>query len=276
MATLTLRVNLVKLVGTALALALTAVVTTAQESWRSKPPAQWTQEEAVALVTDSPWARRIEIYQASGRLLGVLRDGSKVVHQEGPGQPPHMYDVEPERIEPELLRAVYIVRWSSAETVQQALARLRELSAAVAEAQAPPPELSRQHIAITVRVSEPPRESALDRFNRPLLVDEAGRPVTQEAVTIGDIFQGLSEEELRGRAELRTEGGGRVLPERVQRHGLGTGEGITFFFPRAANGQATVPPAAAWAEFVFTSPKKETLKARFRLKEMVMAGRPDD
>jgi len=102
-----------------------------------------------------------------------------------------------------------------------------------------------------------------------------GRQTYDEAPQVADIFAGLIEEELKGRATLTTARKLKVKPARVVRHGIGTGEGISFFFPRTVNGAPTVPPGTAWAEFVFEGRRGDKLKGRFKMKEMVYQGKAD-
>ena len=258
--------------GLLLALALAAV---AGETWHGKSPAQWTQEEALAVLNDSPWARTVEIYQPSGRKLGVYRSGQRVVVQDSPTSPERMYQPPPFRTELEFLRAVYAIRWDSAATIEQALERLEKHSTTVAETQAPPPELSTDHYVLTARVVRPPAESDLDRMNRTSVRDEDGRILEQASAFGRDFFAGLSEEQLRQSALLRLGKNVTLKPERVVRYGLGTGEGISFFFPRSAQGQPTVPAKADTVEFQFRSESGMTLKAKFKLKEMQAGGKPD-
>lgn len=261
-----------------LLLAVAASVTAA-EVWDQKPPREWTQEEALAVVTDSPWAQQVTLLQVTGRKLGVFGSGANaytVVYQEDPKLPPRNFSVPPDRIEPELVRAVYAVRWSSAAMVQQALAQLKELAPVLVEAQAPPSELSPDHYVITVRVVEPPSAAALEALSHPQnLVDEMGRPVRDNPPSVSDLFAGLSPEELRARAELHTARKLHLKPDRVLRHGLGMSEGVSFFFPHVQNGQATLPPGIEWAEFVFAGAKGDKLKARFKLRDMQVRGQPD-
>jgi len=197
-----------------------------------------------------------------------------VVYQDSSNLPPRQYSVQPVALEPELLRGVYGVRWSSAALIQQGLERLRALSPVLAEMQAPPPELSSQHLVLTARVIKPPAEG-VERFRRPTIYDESGRPLPDEPGFAPDIFNGLEDEALAAAAELRLSDGRRLKPARAPRHGVGTSEGVTFFFPREENGGATLRPDTEWAEFVFEGAKDNTLKAKFKLREMQVGGRPD-
>jgi hypothetical protein len=193
----------------------------------------------------------------------------------------------PMPLHPELLEAVYAVRWSSSATVQAALARLKELSPVLAEVQAAPPELSEGHYVLTVRVVQPPAESGLARGVRPLMypaheacppppyLPRAGctPPVPSPPPAVPDLFAGLNPDELRARAELRTAKKLRLKPDRAVRHGLGAGEGVSFFFPHRQDGQETLPAGTDWAEFVFAGGGE--LKVKFKLKEMQVNGKAD-
>jgi len=264
----------VLLYATVLALAIGAAAA-AGENWRGKSPAQWSQEEALEVLNDSPWARTVVLYQPSGRRLGVYADGQKVVVQDSPTSPPHIYSPEPRYTEAEMLRAVYVVRWSSARMMQEALARLKEHSSVLADMQAPPLDLPADSYVLTVRVVEPPTESNIERLRQPPVTDEYGRPLRETPMSGRDIFEGLSDDELRAAAELRLPGNVYVKPERAQRHGLGTSAGISFFFPAKNGGRPTVPPKTNSIEFQFRSQDDTTLKAKFKLAEMESNGKPD-
>jgi len=175
------------------------------------------------------------------------------------------------------VEAVYLVRWSSAGIVQAALERLQELSSTLAEQQAPPAEVSNNYYVLTARVAQPPTEPATRRLDRPLLYsqDPSRPPLPSPPPAVPDLFAGMSPEELKARAELRTSGKLRLKPDRALRHGLGAGEGISFFFPRQAEGKPALPPGTEWAEFVFEGVTGTELKVKFKLKEMQVNGQPD-
>ena len=245
--------------------------------WLDKPASAWSQEEAVGVLSKSPWAAPVEIQQLSGRQLGRFADGSVAVYRTSPDNPPRVFNQEPVSILPEYLHAVYGVRWSSAEAVQQALKRLEELSPVIKETMAAPPELSGDSYVVTVRVVTPPEETAMREFERKStrLNDEMGRPIYDEAPRVADLLAGMKEEELKEHAELVTSSKQRLKPARAVRHGMGTGEGVSFFFPRTADGRATLPAGTTWAEFVFVGRRGDKVKARFNLREMVYQGKSD-
>lgn len=227
----------------------------AGKPWKSKAPAEWTQKEALEVLEDSPWGRKVSLLQRTDQLRNVYRVGRR-------------------RLEPVWVEAVYGVRWSSAAVVQQALRRLGEMARVLEEMQAPPTELSPEHYVITARVVKPPSEAELGSLERPRHVTRDGIVLEPIAET-DDLFAKLTLEELRGRAALRTSGKMRLKPDRVLRHGLGIGEGISFFFPRRQNGEVTLSAETEWAEFVFEGVRGEELKVKFKLKEMQVGGQPD-
>lgn len=253
---------------------LVALLAGAGEPWKGKPAAEWSQEEATEVLTDSPWGHEVRLLQASGRKL-VDWGGRPIVAEDRSGGLPIPRGADSLPRQPEYLEAVYAVRWSSAATVQAALERLKELSPVLADVQAAPPELSADHYVLTARVAQPPTESGLARTSRPLAysLDDSRPPQPSPPPPTPDLFAGLNPDELRARAELRTAKKLRLKPARVVRHGVGASEGISFFFPRLQDGQETLPAGTEWAEFVFASGGE--LKVKFKLKEMQVNGQAD-
>ena len=181
-------------------------------------------------------------------------------------------------MEIERQHAVYAVRWSSASVVIEALERLEKMASVLAGLQAPPPSLPPDHYVLTVRVVQPPTLSGADKMSRATIYDQSGsRPLSapETETKIGDILGSLNEDELLKASELRTNRKLRLKPDKVLRHGRGAGEGISFFFPRQTNGQPLLSPKTKWVEFRFKGKLGNQLKARFKLKEMQLAGQPD-
>jgi hypothetical protein len=106
-------------------------------------------------------------------------------------------------------------------------------------------------------------------------LDRDGRLTLQLDKEFPDIFFGLSEEVMQQGAELRTNDGANWKPDRVLRHGLGAGEGISFFFLRQVDGQPMLTPKTKRVEFRVAGRMKNTLKARFKLNEMTIDEQPD-
>jgi hypothetical protein len=191
------------------------------------------REETVEVLSKSPWTAKVEILQQSGRQLARLPTGRARLSPAPTTR--RVFNQEPVTVEPEFLRAVYGVRWSSAEAVQQGLKRLEELSPVIKDTMAAPPEVPAGSYVLTVRVVTPPEETVGREFERKStrIDDEMGRPVYDEAPRVADLFAGLKDEELKERAELVTSSKLRLKPERAVRHGLGITEGFSFYF-RAA------------------------------------------
>lgn len=257
--------------------ATTAASAPPDKVWREKPASAWSEEETVEVLSKSPWTVKVEILQQSGRQLARFADGTRAVYRTSPDNPPRVFNQEPVTVEPEFLRAVYGVRWSSADAVQEGLKRLEELSPVIKDTMAAPAEVPAGSYVLTVRVVTPPEETVGREFERKStrIDDEMGRPVYDEAPRVADLFAGLKDEELKERAELVTSSKVRLKPERAVRHGLGITEGVSFYFPRSADGRATLPAGTAWAEFAFKGRREDKLKAKFNLREMVYQGKPD-
>jgi hypothetical protein len=251
-------------------IALAAAAAVAAGDWRKTPAANWSQEEALEVLNHSPWAQRVTIQQASGRWLAYFADGTKAVLKESFGGPEREFETAPAQESAELVPAEYGVRWGSSRAVEKAFERLGEVSPFLREQQAPPPELSADYLVLTARVLQPPAESAGERMRWATVLDaRTHSPVRDLPPTVPDMFAGLSPDELKAHATLKA-GGQSLLPERAVRHGIGTSEGISFYFRRSA-----LPPSASGAEFVFESKKGESFKVRFKFSEMKFAGAQD-
>lgn len=88
----------------------------AQDFWLSKPAREWTEDEAEKLISDSPWARRIRVE--------AIWAGGQVIAGTWATDVKRRF-------------AHFTVRWHSAETLRQGLAREAELAGRPAPA---PPE----------------------------------------------------------------------------------------------------------------------------------------
>lgn len=97
--------------------ALLPVPAAAQDFWLSKPASEWTEEEAEKLISESPWARRIRVE--------AIWAGGQVIAGTWATDVKRRF-------------AHFTVRWYSAGTLQQGLAR----EAALAGRPAPAPSAS--------------------------------------------------------------------------------------------------------------------------------------
>lgn len=223
-------------VGSLLAGALLlAGLALAGEVWKEKPASEWTAEEALEVLTDSPWAHR----EFVGFVLPLRRAGSRGGRgggreSTGAGPPPLF---PPGGFGDNVGSAVYLVRWESAGPVADAFARLEELGEQVsARFQSPPPVLPDDRYVITVKTTRPPRG-----VPDPLARADAG--------------------ELLENARLKTRPGS-YAPLEVARSGMGASAAVHFFFPRTVEGQPLFERGQV--EFRYQG-GRFTLKSKFRL-----------
>ena len=237
--------------GKIAAVMLSAVLAvSAGEAWKSRPTGEWTEKEAVGFLSESPWSKEVTVWQLTGEKVNQVVRQQNRVYQDAPGEIPATVRSQSESVEAGTVDAHYRVRWVSAEIARQAWDRLAQLNPALAEQFAPPEAAPAQHV-LTLRVVAPPAEPA--------------RP----------IFAGLPVEELAKHATLRTSGKRTLTAQRAVRHGMGAAEAVSFYFAREENGQATLPTGTEWAEFSFESAAGDTLKVKFKLREMVYEGKAD-
>ncbi len=214
----------------------------AGEVWKEKAASAWTAEEALKIVTDSPWARTKAVM--SGRHATRAGSGQPRPVQPrrersaaGQARPPSGQDwtLGPGDIPVE----TYLVRWESAGPVTEAFARLRQLGMETsAEFQSPPPVLPADRYVITVKTLEPPHSGK-------------------------DLVEGLEAAELVKRAKLKTRRG-EVAPAEVARSGVGANAAVHFLFPREREGQPLLRMPSEVVEFVFKA-ERQTLKQKFRV-----------
>lgn len=214
------------------------------QSWKDKPAADWTLEETLALLSNSPWAREVTVSCFSGRLVEGVREDERH-YISGRGRLTIPSSTRQIHREPERVHARYRVWWSSAPIVQQARERLRQLvPPAVVEANAPPFRLSTQHYVVTVRVVRPPAPPG------------------------SHLFQGLNADQLQAGAVLRTSEGLVLQADRVERSGMGAGASLSFFFLRQQDARQTLLGEATWVEFEFKRQGGQSLKVKFDAQDL--------
>jgi hypothetical protein len=226
-----------------LPLVLVALAASAGDFWREKPPSSWSADEAVELITDSPWAHEETIgwirkgEPGEDRSPIRSRPGEPLPPPSPPsGRPPSPYEAGPAY---GFVSASYLVRWESALPIKQAWVRLKELGElATSHFQAPTPRLPEDRYVVTVKTTRPPDPEP-------------------------DIFLGLTEEDLRGRAQLKTPAA-TVHPLDVERTGVGAAAAIHFFFPRLVEGQPLFRLGRQTAEFSFES-RHAVLRSKFTI-----------
>ncbi len=221
-----------------------------KDAWKDRAVAEWTENEAVGFLSESPWSKEVTVWQLTGEKVNQVVRQQNRVYQDAPGEIPATVRSQAESVEAGTVDAHYRVRWVSATVARQAWERLRELNPALAEQFAPPEAAPAEHV-LTLRVVEPPPEPTRA------------------------IFAGMAETKLVKRATLRTSGKRTLTAQRAMRHGMGAAEAVSFYFARAENGQATLPAGTEWAEFGFESAVGDKLKVRFKLREMNYQGKAD-
>ncbi len=183
----------------------------AEDVWKLKPPSDWTAEECVKVLEDSPWARRQS---------AILPFEHWRLRIEPTFPSPTAPDDSPQRFN----TAVYLVRWESAEPVQAAFVRLEELGErARARSAVAPTRWPSDRYVITVKMVRLP-----DHYSDP--------------------FEELSEEQLRNVAELKTRQG-KFRPEEVERRGMGEAAALHFYFARQRGKKAILEAEAETVVF---------------------------
>jgi hypothetical protein len=219
-------------------LALVALAARADDFWKHKPPEQWTADEAVQILRNSPWAKQESVVaqpvncdpDVYGESENCRRSRIRLQRDADPrrGTPPLVFNP-----------AVYLVRWDSAPEVAAAFARLDSLGdRALAAFQSPPPRHPVDRYVVTMNVVQPPKGAG-----DPLAIRENskdGRPV-----------------------RLKTSRG-TFSPSESERSGVGANEAMHFFFSREQDGMPILNPSGDTAELVFEG-KRVTVKTKFSL-----------
>jgi len=150
------RSKALKLLPAAVALLLvgSGTVVAADDAWRTKPPDQWTVDDALEVLRNSAWAHQedVLIHRGSNPFTssGRLRTRGDAAQFGG--------------------WASFLVRWESAQPVMQAFNRLDELGEGTsAHYQGRPPQLPEEYYVVTVKTESLPR-SGFDFLER--MMDE--------------------------------------------------------------------------------------------------------
>ena len=196
--------------------------------WEAKPYGEWTPAETLTILTDSPWSRAATVVEPGvGQRSGKIR---------------------------------YYAQWYSAQTVREALVRLRNLYGR------PNPEADAQSLAAS--------PTAYQIFVYAAVFDDNGE---FHALPL-DIFDGMTSEELQQAARLvfsSQEYSSRpdiveLVPEaRTQRVA-----GLRLTFERA---RGALPPAdAGKGQVRLVCPTRQgSLSVTFQLEQMQHRGQPD-
>lgn len=212
----------------------------AGDFWLEKPYTEWTAEQTRKLLSDSPWARQVEVMSKSASTgRGALPDNSRPTGAGAGGgsggdsaaaSASEQFDT-------------YTVLWWSSLIPRQAGIRLRMLGGALSAEQA---------------------EQMLQQRPPEYIVTVLGRTIAE--------FEGIPTEELQAKAYLKIEKK-KIAPIRVNpiRGRNGRLQSVEFYFPREVDGQPVIGAEAKSVEFSCAA-KKYNVRTKFDLKKMRVGG----
>ncbi|MEE8200320.1 MAG: hypothetical protein V3R29_04045 [Candidatus Acidoferrales bacterium] len=249
------------IVRSILVILLTATLLWAGDPWKAKPYTEWTEKDVEKVLTDSPWARRVEVYSV------FYREG--VPSMQPPIKPTWVYNPQSggyhlrweypsgnaRKVPTVRVEGTFIVRWVSSLSVRQALVRWGQLNRRANEEGLE--SLAGQPDYYIVSVS-PPCES----------------PVLQPArsgQTIQPVRQVLGSD-----PTISTSAGtsAPLFKKAIEASGKGGQLAVDFYFPRIVNGEPVIEPRERKVRFRCKFGEK-TIKADFDLRKMVRDGQPD-
>lgn len=191
-----------------------ALLLAADPPWKTKPPAQWTEQDARQLLEKSPWSREVVAGVARRESEDELREGGQMGQPKGPG-----YDnVDPKGSGPKLPTSIGDIftgsNTPSARSLVQAM-RLR----------------LRWETALPVRLAELKAHE-----NEPPTLEGEGYRITVYGVPSGN-FKGDPKKlgnPLREGAVLRRDGKKDVKPTSVEVFQLPNELAVVYLFPFSA------------------------------------------
>ena len=130
-----------------LAVLLLAATAWAGDLWKEKPYKEWNEKEASKVLGDSPWSKVVSVNATwKGRQLdrdtaargtpGEQSGGARGAYSERGATTERPGGASSDEPQAQALEAKFLVRWTSARTLRQALARLAVLRGAVQESDA--------------------------------------------------------------------------------------------------------------------------------------------
>jgi hypothetical protein len=199
-----------------LASAMGSAQVTSEPGWKSKPPAQWTEEDAQQILTRSPWAREIGGGVAGRKSEDQLREGGMMGQPKGIG-----YDgIDPKGSEPKVTPEMLYVFTGPGGDDRSPRSRDRSIVLRVCWESALPVRLAE----LKTHTMEPP---TLDSQGYQIAVyGIPGPESTQDPKKLGD--------PLREYAALKREGKKDVKPARVEVFQRQNGVVVVYLFPFSA------------------------------------------
>jgi hypothetical protein len=212
----------------------------ADDFWKRKPPSQWTADEALQILKDSPWTKQEPVPTSA-----VICDPDAYDPNGNCRDARFQFPREPKRRrgreipDAHFNLAIYLVRWDSAPEVAAAFARLEELGErASAVFRSPPPRRPPDRYVITMNVVQPAKNA-------------------------GDPFALREDSKDKEPVRLKTSRG-TFVPLETEHSGVGANEALHFFFPRVQDGKPILDAKGDTAEFFFEG-KKVSVKCKFSL-----------
>ena len=206
----------------------------ADDFWKKKPYTEWTAEEVLKIIMDSPWARRFKTLSNTpiGARLGASGSGNQRQSEEAGSGRDRKREV------------IYIFRWSSSLAMRQAMGRLQVLQGQMTEQQV---------------------EQALE--------DAPLSHVIMVLATNPRVFRGVKEEQLREETVLRVEKR-EVSPDRVELIQEGNEQvmAIVFHFPREVEGRVLISDKVKSVR-IKSKINQQRTEAKFDLKKMRLGNR---
>lgn len=237
----------------ALSLVVLFLFCAASAQWNKKPYTEWSEKEAVKLLSDSPWAQTLTFSESSEAQRMMQRDSQGRITDTGRSD-----DLGSSRTS-DIPVVNFRIRFLSARPVRQAFARMMELrqrgnlspdgaARLRAFATADSPE------AIVVAVlCESPKTTKTFQEARALLYNQ----------TTG---------ELKSKTYLLVKGGERVYLQEYQPP-PSDGLGARFIFPRAVNGKPVLGAESESVRFYSELSSAYVLNQSYKVKDMMFDGK---
>lgn len=219
---------------------------TTPAQWDKKPPAQWTEKEAIKVLNDSPWGRTLTFSSPMEQYRGPTTGRQGVG-----GQTTNMPN--------NALHLNFRVRFLSAKPIRQALARVIELKAKG---------------ALTPEVGEQLKQFASGEFLEIVVVavdvesDDTGGNLQQARALLA---QG-STARFKNNTFLEIKGGKRIFLQEYQPP-RPDGFGARFIFQRIVDDKPFITPESEEIHFFAELSSNYRLDRRYKTKDMMYEGK---
>jgi hypothetical protein len=218
----------------------------APAQWNKKPPAEWTEKDAMKVLNDSPWGRTLTFSSPMEQYRGPQtgRQGTSTATSAAPPNATHLN---------------FRIRFLSAKPIRQALARVIEIKAKG---------------ALKEDVAEQLKQFASGEFLEIIVV-----AVTTDSMDVGANVQqanGLlsqgSTAKFKNNAFLEVKGGKRIFLQEYQPP-RPDGFGARFIFQRLVDSQPFITPESEEIHFFAELSSTYRLDRRYKTKDMMYEGK---